>query len=501
MNPSRQTAIHDRRRQDWRYGHIIYQVFLDRFEPSTRLAAKAEHYQSPRRLRGWDELPERGEYLEAERNSRQELDFWGGDLDSFLTRVGYLKDLGVEVVYFNPIFEAFTNHKYDASDYTRVDPQYGTNAELKLVVQELHAKGMRLLLDGVFNHMGRRAPSFQKALATGEGRDFFAIGDHYRNGYRGWRNVRNLPELNLEDPAVRDRLWRAPDSIVRRYLGEYGIDGWRLDVAPDVGFEYLAELTASAHHERPDSVVIGECWNYPEEWLDSVDGIMNMHARTIAVEMVNGRMKPSVAMRSFERMVDDGGQEGLLRCHFVLDNHDLPRLRHVMPDDRKRAMLRFLQFVLPGCPVIYYGSELGMEGGHDPLNRAPMRWDLLRDDNTELAWVRQLVALRQANPALRTGDFRSLEADRLFAFLRVTDRARETLLVLANPSDEPLTEVVQIRDSRWMDAAPVVCQLTGKQAVVHCGLVEETIGPWEVRVYRTMDQGITDGYSMFKRVP
>ncbi|MBI1291592.1 glycoside hydrolase family 13 protein [bacterium] len=501
MIPKRDPVIFQNRRNDWRYGHLIYQVFLDRFEPSSRLESKAAQYLPPRRLRGWDEVPERGEYLEAERNSRQELDFWGGDLASFLTRVDYLKDLGIDVVYFNPIFEAFTNHKYDASDYTRVDPQYGTNEELRAVAAELHRRGMRLLLDGVFNHMGRRAPAFEKALATGEGADFFVIGEQYRNGYRGWRNVRNLPEINLENPVVRDRLWRAPGSIVRRYLTEVGIDGWRLDVAPDVGFDYLAELTAAAHDEKPDSVVIGECWNYPEEWVRCVDGIMNMHARTIAVEMVNGRMKPSVAMRSIERMIEDGGQEALLRCHFVLDNHDLPRLRHVMPDDRRRALLRFLQFTLPGCPVIYYGSELGMEGGHDPLNRAPMRWDLLRGANPELEWVRRLIAVRRENAALRIGDLRALDADRFFAFLRLTDRARETLLVIANPTEDTLTEVVQIRDSRWMDAAPVTCLLSGKQAVVHCGLLEETLAPWEVRIYRTVDQGITDGYSMLKRVP
>jgi glycosidase len=490
----------NRRREDWRYGTVLYQIFVDRFAPSERLASKSEHYLPPRRIRSWDELPERGEYLLEERNSRAELDFWGGDLQSVMGRLDHIQSLGVETVYLNPIFEAFTNHKYDASDYLKVDPQYGSNEELRALRDELHRRGMRLMLDGVFNHMGRRSPHFQAALAAGDG-SFFAVDGRYKLGYRGWRNVGNLPELNLENPAVRERLWKGPGSVVRRYLSEFGIDGWRLDVAPDVGFEYLAELTASAHEEKPDCVVIGECWNYPEEWLRVVDGIMNMHARTLTVEMVNGRLSPFACMRAIERMVADGGQEGLLRSHFVLDNHDLPRLRHVVPDNQKRALLRFLQFMLPGSPVIYYGSEVGMEGGHDPLNRAPMRWDLVSEENAELAWVRRLVELRRENPALRLGDHRALDATRLFAFLRVTDRARETILVLANPSDEPVTEVIPIRDSRWMDAAPVTCLLSGKKAVVHCGIIEETLEPWEMRLYRTEDQGISDAYSMFKRVP
>ncbi|CAN5424985.1 cyclomaltodextrinase [soil metagenome] len=496
----RAPEIFERRRADWRVGPVIYQIFVDRFAPSKRLKEKAAHYAEPRKLREWQEVPEKGPYLAEHLISEAEVQFWGGDLESIRERIGYLRELGVEVVYLNPIFHAFSNHKYDAIDYRTIDPQYGTDEDLRALVNELHAQGMRLMLDGVFNHVGRRAPMFEKERSGQNGKSNFFFGGEFRHGYRGWRNVANLPELNLENDALRSELWEAETSVVQTYLRDHDIDGWRLDVAPDVGFDYLRSLTQAAHLAKPGCSVIGECWNYPEEWLGVLDGVMNMHVRTLLMEMAAGKISAAVTGRALQRMVDDSDFEGLLRSHFVLDNHDLPRLRHLAANDETRSLLRTLQFLLPGAPVIYYGSELGMEGGHDPLNRAPMRWDLHDGKNAEYDLVRKLVTMREENAALRIGEFRVLESDRLLAFLRMTDRARETILVLANPTDEPVTDVVPVRDSRLMDAAPMRCLLSDEQVVLHCGLVEHRIPPRSVRIFRTLDQGVTPGYSMFKRV-
>ncbi len=491
------------RRADWRCGHVLYQVFVDRFAPSRRLDAKREHYAAPRVLRPWNEDPGHGKFLDDVRNHEGELQFWGGDLDSVASRLDYIQDLGADLLYLNPIFEAFTNHKYDANDYFAIDPQYGTKAELAELAEAVHARGMKLMLDGVFNHMGRRAPLFQRALADASSpeRALFAFGDEMRHGYRGWRNVANLPEVNLEDARARALTIEGPESAVVHYLRDVDIDGWRLDVAPDLGFAWLARITEQAHRTKAESVVIGECWNYPEDWLHCMDGTMNMHMRAILLAMLERRMAPLHAARCFARMAADAPEEGLLRSHVVLDNHDLPRIATVLPDRAEQVMARVLQFTLPGCPVIYYGSELGMKGGADPTNRGPMRWELVTEDNEELGLVRSLVRLRRENAALRIGDFRVLETEKLFAFLRRTDRARETVLVVANPSAEEVCEWFPVRDSRWMDAAPVKCLLTGTKLTLHCGLVEARIPARSVQVFRTEDQGDLPGYSMFKRVP
>lgn len=489
------------RRHDPRIGAVVYQIIVDRFAPSSRLDSKREHYAPPRRLKQWSDTPQRGHRIEPEGIIEGQLEFWGGDLESLRAKLDYLQQLGVQWVYLNPIFEAWTNHKYDTGDYCRVDPQYGTNDELKQLAASLHERGMYLMLDGVFNHMGRHARCFEKALETGDGAEFFYIGEQFRNGWRGWRNVPNLPELNLEDPAVRDWLYAAKDGIVRQYLTNEGIDGWRLDVAPDLGPAILRELTDSAHEAKPGSWIVGECWNYPQDWLTVLDGILLMHWRELMLALAAGTFSPAAFNRALQRALDECDYEGLLRSHLVLDNHDTARLPHLVPDLAMRELLRVLQFTLPGCPTLYYGSELGMEGGHDPFCRGPMRWDLVRDDNAEYVFLRRLLQLRQKNPALIHGDCRVLDAERLVCFLRTSDRAIETVLVVANPSaSETVTELIPVRYSLWMDAAPMECLLTGEHTTLHAGTLTVTLPPRGVRLFRSVDRGHATNYSMFKRV-
>lgn len=505
MPMDRHPATYERRAADWRCGRVVYQVVVDRFAPSTRLAGKREHYAPPRRLLGWDEpLPTQRHYLHEERVSEAETLFYGGDLESVRARLDYLQSVGTEVLYLNPIFEAFTNHKYDTADYFRIDPQYGTEAELRALAEDLHDRGMRLMLDGVFNHMGRRAPLFQRAQASPDApeREFFVFGDTIPNGYRGWRNVANLPEVNLENPKVADYFFGIPHGVVPHYLLA-GVDGWRLDVAPDLGHRWLAEITRVARAVRPDSAIIGECWNYPEEWLELVDGVLNMHLRSLLLELVAGRIGAGRCGRLIDRMISDAGIEGILKCHNVLDNHDVPRHATTVADPGARRIARILQFTLPGCPVIYYGSELGMQGGADPLNRGAMRWDLADNENgnEELALVRKLAQLRKEAPALEIGGFRLLDSEDLLAFLRYTDKARQSVVVVVNPSLHEVKATIPVRDSRFMDSGPLECLLSGQQTPVHCGMLELTIPGLEARVFRTTDQGKGAGYSMLKRVP
>ncbi|MDX2177193.1 MAG: alpha-amylase family glycosyl hydrolase [Candidatus Sumerlaeia bacterium] len=501
--PGRETAKYEARLADWRMGHTVYQIYVDRFAPSQRLDGKRHHYASPKLLRDWSQQPSRGNYLADVHNNEGEIEFWGGDFDSVRGKVDYLKQLGVEVVYFNPVFEAFTNHKYDGYDYFRIDPQFGTKEELKELVEELHANGIRVLLDGVFNHLGRRSPHFLEAKAdpSSPKRSWFFFGDEYRNGYRAWRNGANLPELNLENPEVRRMAIEGPDSAVQHYIRDIGIDGWRIDVGPDVGYRWLRAVTDNSHEARPDTVVIGECWNYPEEWLHVMDGVMNMHARMLLLKGIGGEMPARALARALDRMAADCDEDGLLRSHLVLDNHDTPRLRHFLKSHVQRALARTLQFTLPGCPVVYYGSEADMDGGHDPGSRGPMDWDAANDTNPHFRLVKQLAELRREHPALRVGSFRVLEAEKLLAFIRTTDRARETILVLANPSREWVRELVPIRDSRLMDASALRCLLSGERVHLQCGTIETTVPPHSARVYRTEDLGDRPGYSMFKRVP
>ncbi|MFM2042858.1 MAG: Cyclomaltodextrinase [Pseudomonadota bacterium] len=494
-------GVFEAREKDWRIGAVVYQVLVDRFAPADDLEAKRHLYPAPKVLRAWTETPKRGTYLEQAGLWSHEIEFWGGDLRSTLSRLDHVQGLGADVLYLNPIHLAYTNHKYDALDYKAISPEFGTREDFKALAAEVKRRGMKLVLDGVFNHMGRRSPLFQDAAANPDSpwRDWFHIGPQYQFGARSWWLVENLPELNLENPAVIDHVYDAPDSVVRSYLRD-GADGWRLDVAMDMGFTFLDRLTRAAHAEKPGSLVVGELANYPKEWFPAVDGVMHFTLREILLRLAAGSLEPAHAAAMVDRMVAEAGVENMLRSWLFLDNHDRVRLATVLPDPVRRRLAMVLQFTLPSSPNIYYGSELGMTGGDDPEMRAPMRWDLVRDDNPDLALTRHLIGLRKAHRALKIGDYRPVTARQLFAFERHTDRALDTVIVLANPGREPVTELVMPANSKLMNNFHMVDLLgSGTRVPIQYGLLEVTLPPGGILVL-TPEASPGGGYSSYKRV-
>lgn len=203
-----------------------------------------------------------------------------------------------------------------------------------------------------------------------------------------------------------------------------------------------------------------------------------------------------------QRMIRESGIEPILKSWIVIDNHDIPRIANQFPDTALRRMVQSLQFTLPGAPNIYYGAEVGMTGGTDPENRSPMRWDLMKADNPELVWMKQLIALRKNNRALRVGDFRLVESENLFAFERYTDRALETIVVLVNPTDNEVTERVMIANSHLMDDTPMLDVIhAGSKAVgnLSSGFLAVTVPPRTALVLRPKERDL-GGYSRYKRV-
>ncbi len=498
-------SVYDQREQDWRNGAVVYQVIVDRFAPSANLDAKRALYPAPKRLRAWAEVPTPGVALPEYKVNSAELDFWGGDLASTLAHLDHVQRLGADVLYLNPIHLAWTNHKYDALDYQAVSPEYGTRDDFRRLAADAHRRGMKVVLDGVFNHMGRNAPIFQQAFADPKSkyRDWFAIGPQYAGGARVWVGFQNHPELNLDNPAVRRHLWLTPDSVVRSYLRD-GADGWRLDTAFELGPRYLRELTDASHQQKPGSLVVGEIVNYPGEWLKSIDAVMNFSLRQILLGLADGEVPPALAGRMVERLVQDAGIEPMLKSWTLIDNHDVPRIATQVPDAAPRRMLQALQFTLPGSPNLYYGVEVGMPGGPDPENRGPMRWDLVADDHPEMVWIKQLVALRKQHRALRVGDFRRIDAEHLLAFERHTDKTLETMVVIANPGRQAVRERLMVPNAYLMDGTPMVDVLgSGPKPVslnLVAGFLNVELPPQSVLVLQPQPQPM-GGYDRYKHVP
>ncbi|MCF7931519.1 MAG: hypothetical protein K9L02_08430, partial [Acholeplasmataceae bacterium] len=363
-----QPDIYLKREKDWRNGAIVYQVIVDRFSPSKELSQKLDLYLSPKKIMSWNDSPKRGPFQNDVKYYMHELEYWGGDLKSLYNKFDYIKSLGIDVLYLNPIHYSLSNHKYDASDYLKISPEFGTFEDLKKLSDKLHDNQMKIMLDGVFNHVGVSSSLYQEARNPKNPKhNWFDFNPKYEDGVRLWADVKSLPELNLENPEVRDYIYRSSDSVIKTYL-KLGIDGWRLDVAFDLGFEVLAELTAAAHEEKPGSMVVGEIWNYPQDWFKSIDGVMNFTFRELLIRCLRNEIKPERVSQMIAKVIEDGSIENILKSWNVLDNHDVPRLRHILPREKDQKLAQIMQFTLPGSPNLYYGTELGMTGRADPAN-------------------------------------------------------------------------------------------------------------------------------------
>ena len=489
------------READWRNGAIVYQVLVDRFNEPENPAAKQKHYTFPRRYQAWTEVPARGEFLVDFNVWSHEVDFWGGDLRSVQAKLSYLTDLDVDVLYLNPIHAAFTNHKYDAYDYFEISPEYGTWDDLRDLIESVHQRKMKIVLDGVFNHMGRNSRLFTQAASDPENpyRGWFYFDDKYPTGVRLWANAPSLPELNYENPAVTDYIYGASDSVVKTYLRR-GIDGWRLDTAFELGYHYLAEVTTAAHEEKPGSLVVGEIWNYPQDWFPALDAVMNFTLRGIILDCLQGNIGAGIANEMIAKVIADAGIEEMLKSWLLLDNHDTPRINALLPDPRDQRLAQVLQFTLPGSPNLYYGSELGMQGGDDPENRAPMRWDLAAEGNEILHWYKTLIQIRKSQRALKIGDYRKILAGQLVAFERCTERVEETVIVVVNPTGENIQENVLVPDSKLMNGTELVDGLHPTRLYrLYSGLVRIEIPAKSAAILQPRTASV-GGYTPYKRI-
>lgn len=502
-NPNNEVAYQEKykkRENDWRNGAIVYQVLVDRFAPSLELDSKRNLYQAPKKLMNWSDLPKHGPFLDDVKYTSHELEYWGGDLNSLNDKLDYIKNLGVDVLYLNPIHYSLSNHKYDASDYLKISPEFGSFDDLKTLADHVHKNEMKIMLDGVFNHIGVTSPLFTHAKDhESKTHDWFYFNEQYEDGVRLWADVKSLPELNLENPEVRNYIYQGSDSVIKTYLN-LGIDGWRLDVAFDLGYEVLSELTNAAHETKPGSMVIGEIWNYPKDWLKTIDGVMNFTFREIILRSIKEELSPALANQMFKQVIEDAGMDGILKSWVLLDNHDVPRLRYQLPDEQDQKLAQVLQFTLPGSPNLYYGTELGITGGEDPENRAPMNWDLVTSDNPYLIWTKQLIQMRKQQRALRIGDYIPVLSSKLIGFERATNQVEDTVFVFINPSNKAVTDDVLLGDSKMMNFSDFELILgEASDLKLLAGLLHLTLQPKSFVVLKPLTKP-KKSYTPYKRV-
>ena len=440
----------------WALGSVGYQIFPDRFR---RAASPAEGCQ-----------PWHGGKVANDR-------FFGGDLVGIRQAIPYLKELGITLVYLTPIFKAATAHRYDTEDYYKLDSRLGSFQDLKNLTDSLHREGMRLILDGVFNHSGIRFAPFVDASSrpeTSPYRDWF-IFDDSKAGYQTFAYTRLMPKLNLKNPdAARFFL-----DVGRYWVREAGIDGWRLDVSPEVWPDFWRAFRRAIHQENHEALMIAECWDDSREWV----GMGDMFDGTIHY-MLSRAIWRFLAMDELDLAGFDSAVHHALNLYpsarmgaqwTYLSSHDTPRFltRAGKKEDRLR-LAAFFQLTAPGLPIIYYGDELGMEGGEDPDCRRPMAWDRV-NNNAILAWYQQLTRLRLHLPALRTGSLMThcLGPEGIYAYLRLDTQPLLCVMCTGQAIARQSLELPQA----FKGASSLYDWLTGREVRIHQHQIELSVRP------------------------
>ena len=429
----------------WWKDAVVYQIFPDRFaresgwQPREPEKRKGSHRFL---IRDWDTPVF---YPRAEDNAVSSWPFWGGTLRGIEEKLPYLRGLGVTAIYLNPIFEARSNHRYDTANYLRIDPLLGSEEDFASLCRAAAAQGIRIVLDGVFNHTGCDSVYFDACGNYGTGdkyRSWFRFGDQYTHGYECWWDVPDLPNVEENEPSYREFLC-GEDGVVRRWL-RAGASGWRLDVADELPDSLIREIRTAMKTEKPDAVLLGEVWedasnkvSYGElrEYFlgHELDATMHYPFREIALDFLRGRAGAAECAERLWTIKENYPRENQYACLNLIGSHDRERTLTLLGGDR--ALLRlafFLQFVLPGVPCIYYGDEAGMTGGADPYNRGSFPWG--REDAGLTETVRSLTELYAAHSALKSGEFEPLSFGEDVLGCRRWNGA-ESLTALVNRSD------------------------------------------------------------------
>ena len=457
---------------DWVKDAIFYQIFPDRF------------------ARGKD-MPDLG--FEAWDNPPTNFGFKGGDLYGVIEKLDYLQELGITAIYFNPVFASASNHRYHTYDYYNVDPLLGGNEALKQLLDAAHKRDIKVVLDGVFNHASRGFWQFHHVLETGAGspyKDWFHFDEerlkghkhwgayptpheqkllHQEDsmtaiGYRAWWNIPALPKFNTGTPAVREFLFG-----VAEYWIKFGIDGWRLDVPAEIDDdEFWREFRRRVRTVNPEAYIVGEIWHEAQRWLqgDQFDAVMNYLVTAASLSFfggshlnmhvipqaggLKGRVHPMDAnsfANEVERILHLYPQDITYTQLNLLDSHDMPRFLSCASGDKSSLKLSWLfLFTQPGAPCLYYGDEIGLDGGHDPDCRKSFPWDETKWDRDLLEYAKACIALRKNHPTLRRGDYKRVHAEGdVVAYSRTLDN--ETLFNAFNVSDEERTLELPLKNA------------------------------------------------------
>ncbi len=462
---------------------VTYQIFPDRFrrlsvpDPAGMIGDRWVH-------ENWSDIPEWRPDSQGEVRNR---DFFGGSLQGILSKLDDLAAFGVTTLYLNPIFESASNHRYNTADYLAIDPMLGTEADFRQLCREAKSRGIRVILDGVFNHTGSQsryfnADGFYPAPGAAQSQDspyFSWFSFHpWPTDYDAWWGIKTLPAVQENDSGYRDFIIRDRDSVVRHWL-RAGASGWRLDVADELPDDFIADIRTAMDETAPGSLLLGEVWedattkvaySQRRRYLlgQELHGVMNYPFRNALIAYLLGGNADEFR-ETLEAIRENYPPNAFSSLMNFLGTHDTPRILTVLgashvpdskgdrasyrlsPEELQMGLARLrlaalVLFTFPGAPTVYYGDEAGMEGWEDPFNRAGHPWG--REDTELKAWFARLARLRQDRPALQSGQLHwRWTSGPILAFARELNG--QLLTTVINAADTPQSLTLP-----WSGAAP-----------------------------------------------
>lgn len=429
----------------WYKEGIIYQIFVDRFFDSNDQGSIVTQRPSIFLKREWNEKPA---YIKDEKGKVIKFDYFGGNIKGIIKKLPYIKSLGVSIIYLNPIFEAWSNHKYDTADYLKIDSMYGNELDFNNLIDESRKIGINIILDGVFNHTG-----FDSIYFNGKS-NYTSLGAYnskespyygwymfkkYPHEYSSWWGMENMPAVNKNDVDYRNFVMHDNESVIHHWMKK-GVKGWRLDVVDELPEDFVYELRDEVKNIDSQSVLLGEVWEDASNKIsygvlrkyflgEELDSVMNYPFRKIVLSYIKGEISGEKCFMKFMNLYENYPKEYFYSTMNLLGSHDVPRLLTELQGDaysanalEKLKMAVLFQMTFPGVPSIYYGDEAGLMGGCDPDNRRTYPWG--NENNEILSWYLTVTKMRQAETAFTIGKWIPLYGDQhVFSYMRYSDDA------------------------------------------------------------------------------
>lgn len=458
------TVYEDNKIPSWYKEGIIYQIFVDRFFNGNKDSVILNKNKNSFIYGNWYDEPM---YIRDNNGSIKRWDFYGGNLSGVIEKLDYIKSLGVNIIYMNPIFDAVSCHKYDTGDYENIDKMYGTNSDFKELCQK--AKGIRIILDGVFSHTGSDSRYFNKYGNYGElGAYESKYSKYYKwyrfydypNSYECWWGVENQPNVEELEKTYSDYIVNSKNSIIAKWL-RLGASGWRLDVADELPDEFIQMIKERMKNEKEDSVLIGEVWEDASNKVsyskrrkyllgNELDSVTNYPYRDIISNFLNEEISSKDFYKVIMSIKENYPRENFYANMNLLGNHDTERILTVLKENLNKLKLALcLQMTLPGVPLIYYGDEAGLLGNKDPENRKAYPWG--RENKEILSYYSFFGNFRKNEEVLRKGDFYIFKdtPEDIIAFKRVYKE--KEMIIIVNRSNSRKTITLDSEKGRYKD--------------------------------------------------